>query len=181
MEDYKVYVHIDPEGKRYYGATKMDIKKRWMSGYGYPHNAKFCEAIEKYGWSNIEHIIVVKRLTKDEAFWLEEELIKAYDTTNPEKGYNISTGGKGGANGVKRSEETRKKIGEAKVGKNNPNARPVICLTTGRVFYTASEGADYYGIKKTTYVTRCCKGERKSAGKYNGQKLVWRYLYLETL
>lgn len=22
MEDYKVYVHIDPEGKRYYGSTK---------------------------------------------------------------------------------------------------------------------------------------------------------------
>lgn len=29
MNGYTVYVHIDPEGKRYYGATKMNINKRW--------------------------------------------------------------------------------------------------------------------------------------------------------
>ena len=39
MSEYTVYVHIDPEGKRYYGATMMDVKKRWK--YGYRNNKKY--------------------------------------------------------------------------------------------------------------------------------------------
>lgn len=72
-------------------------------------------------------------------------------------------------------EETRKKMGEARKGKNNPKAKSVICLTTKKIFFTGAEGAERYNISKPN-ITQCCQGKRKSAGKYNGQKLVWKYL-----
>ena len=186
MEDYKVYVHIDPEGKRYYGSTKERyIENRWKNGKGYKRQERFWKAIEMYGWSNIQHIIIAKGLSKDEAKWLEEELIREFDTTNPENGYNKIIGD-AIAKGKVIPEDTRKKIGDAKIGcknpmygkygKNNPRAKSVICLTTKRIFYTAKEGARYYGIATGSDITKCCKGKHNSAGKYQGKKLVWRYL-----
>lgn len=192
MNEYTVYVHIDPEGKRYYGATKMDVNRRWKrNGRGYIHNKYFTNAIKKFGWSNIQHIVVARGLSEDEAYWLEVKLIKEFDTTNPNKGYNISKGGKGwmgckhsedykkklskANKGKHHTEDAKKKIGDANRGKNNFKAKSVICITTKRIFYTVTEGSKYYGIANSG-VTRCCKGEQKSAGKLNGQKLVWKYL-----
>ena len=175
MDEYTVYVHIDPEGKRYYGATKAkNVNQRWKkNGRGYKHNRYFMLAINKYGWSNIQHIIIVKGLTKDEAHLLEEELIRAFDTTNPDKGYNIAKGGKG-PNGVTRSEDTRKKMSKS-------NSKPVICLTTRRVFPSVKDGAEYYGISSSGSISDCCRGRQKSAGKLNGVKLVWKYITIITL
>lgn len=202
MNEYTVYLHISPNGKRYYGITIQDVKKRWNSGYGYPNNKYFTNAIKKYGWNNFEHIIVVKGLNEEEAKWLEIELIKEWDTTDRDKGYNITKGGES-ANGWHPSEETikkmrqnhadfrgennpnygkhfseehRKKLSENHAdvsGKNHPRAKSVICLTTKRIFHTAKEGSKYYGAG---HVVECCQGKLKSAGKYNGEKLVWRYL-----
>ena len=177
--EYTVYVHICPNGKRYYGSTKQDVKKRWrLNGDGYKNQPYFWEAIEKYGWSNIQHIIVAKELSKEEAKWLEIELIKEFDTTNLEKGYNIVLGDATSKDKVL-PEEIRKKISKAKigkyVGKNNPKSKSVICITTKRIFLTVKEGAEYYGTVGGN-VTRCCQGKQKSAGKYKGEKLIWRYL-----
>lgn len=72
---------------------------------------------------------------------MERNLIKYYDTMNPEKGYNMETGGSGGkvvsastkrkhsevSKGHTVSEETRKKISRANKGRllgdNNPSKR----------------------------------------------------------
>ena len=250
MKEYTVYLHISPSGKRYYGITKLNINQRWRNGNGYKNQKCFWRAIEKYGWDNFEHIIIARGLSEEEAKWLEIELIREWNTTNPNKGYNNSLGGeswncseetkkkmseakkgkhlseetkkkmseskkgkylseetkkklseiKSGKQlseehkkkisravskennpmyGKHLSEETKKKMSEAKVdkyyGKNNPGARAVICITTGIIFYTAKEGAKYYNCQ-TSHISSCCKGKRKSAGKLNGTKLVWRYL-----
>ena len=34
-ENYKVYMHIFPNGKKYIGITKQTLKDRFDSGYGY--------------------------------------------------------------------------------------------------------------------------------------------------
>lgn len=60
-------------------------------------------------------------------------------------------------------------------GKNHPGAKSVICITTRKIFFTAKEGAEYYNSHSQN-ISKCCIGKRKSAGTYNGQKLVWRYL-----
>lgn len=61
-------------------------------------------------------------------------------------------------------------------GKNNPNAKSIICLTTKRIFYTAKEGAEYYNCNYSSII-QCCKGNYNSAGSLsNGTKLVWKYI-----
>lgn len=117
-KDYKLYVHISPSGKRYYGITGMDIKKRWKSGKGYKKNKHFTNSINKYGWDNFTHEILFNNLTEAEAKLLEQCYIALYDTTNQDKGYNITLGGEG-SNGLKRSEETKQKMREAQKGENN--------------------------------------------------------------
>ncbi len=216
MKTYTVYMHISPSGKRYVGITCLKPKKRWANGKGYKKNKYFINAINKYGWDNFQHIIVAKGLDEETAKWLEIELIRVWDSTNPNKGYNITFGGDGG-NGYKPSDETRKKMSEAKKGKylgekhpmygkygeNNPNygktrseetkkkmsenhsdfkgknhpqAKSVICITTGRIFDAMAEGAEYYNIHSCDIVN-CCKGKLMSAGKLSdGTPLVWMYL-----
>ena len=108
--NYKVYVHISPNGKRYYGTTKKEkVEERWRNGRGYYNNEYFTKAINKYGWDNFEHIVIAKGLTKDEAKWVKMELIREWDTINPEYGYNESRK-------KPLSEETKQKMSESHKG-----------------------------------------------------------------
>lgn len=63
-------------------------------------------------------------------------------------------------------------------GKDSPNAKSVICLTTKRIFFTAKEGAECYNCQ-SSHIGKCCRGEKyyKSVGKLeDGTRLVWRFL-----
>lgn len=98
QQNYCVYIHRNKSnGKEYIGITgQQDPNKRWRSGAGYCDNPYFSKAIEKYGWDGFDHIIVMTGLTQEEAFQAEKDLIKEHDTTNRDKGYNISGGGESG-------------------------------------------------------------------------------------
>lgn len=112
--NFTVYMHTNKiNNKVYVGITQRDPKLRWLSGHGYPHNPHFNSAIKKYGWDNFEHIVFAENLSEEDACRMEKLLIKFYDTTNREYGYNMSTGGEFGGTGVKRSAESRKKMSEA--------------------------------------------------------------------
>ncbi len=88
---YTVYMHIDPNGKRYVGITKRSLEDRWNDGFGYATNkdTRFFDAIREIGWENFQHEIVKSNLTKIDAEILEAELIEKYKTTDPKYGYNI--------------------------------------------------------------------------------------------
>ena len=96
-DNYCVYIHTNKiNGKKYVGQTKHGDnpkEKRWKYGDGYKSCTYFYNAILKYGWNNFEHEIVVKNLTKDEAYSMEQKLISELDTRNPNVGYNIRIGG----------------------------------------------------------------------------------------
>lgn len=120
-DEYTVYKHTTPSGKAYIGITSLPLHRRtYNAGSGYRRNPYFYKAIKKYGWENISHEILFTGLNKEDACKKEIELIALYDTTNPEKGYNISTGGEWGAYGTHHeiSQETREKI--SKKLKENP-------------------------------------------------------------
>ena len=82
-----VYVHLFPNGKAYVGIAD-NPEQRWKSGHGYKDNPEMYEDILLYGWRNIQHIIAAECNTREEALTLEREYILAYDSENPEKGYN---------------------------------------------------------------------------------------------
>lgn len=115
---YIVYVHIAPNNKKYFGITSTSPKQRWGSdGSGYKTQQLFWRAIQKYGWDNFKHIIIVKNVSKEFACQLEQLLIKEYETTNPNNGYNVYMGGEVGAKGVKFSEEVREKARQRNLGR----------------------------------------------------------------
>ena len=119
---YIVYMHISPSGKRYIGITGLKLKRRvGKGGSGYKSCTAFYNAIKKYGWDNIQSKIIYAGLSQDEAVQKEKELIAMYDTTNPKKGYNISTGGESGNAGTHHitSEETKEKLRKWNLA--NPN------------------------------------------------------------
>ena len=112
----------------------MPVRVRWQYGNGYKNQKLFYRAIKKYGWKNIEHIILYENLSLEEAFKIEEKLIKEYNCCDPMYGYNVSTGGECGAKGVKLSEEQRKQISERQKGRklSEEAARKLIESHTGR-------------------------------------------------
>ncbi len=91
--NFIVYCHTTPSGKKYIGLTGQKPEKRWLKGLGYRGQSYFYNAIEKYGWDNIKHEVLFEGLTREEACSKEIELIAKYDTTNRKKGYNQTYGG----------------------------------------------------------------------------------------
>ena len=86
MNNYTVYEHLFPNGKRYIGITKLPPKERWeKNGNGYKTQSVF-RAITKYGWDNIEHNIISTNLSYEDACNMEVELIKKYKTMNKKYG-----------------------------------------------------------------------------------------------
>ena len=82
---YTVYQHVTPDGMYYFGQTN-NIKRRWRNNgveykgtYLYPY-------IEKYGWENIQHIVLFREQTRENALWIEDFLI----TTAQENGVCIN-------------------------------------------------------------------------------------------
>ena len=115
MKKYWVYIHTCPNGKKYVGiTTKLKPEFRWKEGRGYEHQL-FGRAILKYGWDNITHE-VFEVDSAEEMYRKEVELISFYHSNDPEYGYNNSVGGEKSALGCTRSEETRKKMSQAKKG-----------------------------------------------------------------
>jgi group I intron endonuclease len=105
--NYIVYMHISPSQKKYIGITCTSTSKRWKNGKGYKDSVLFYNAIKKYGWENIEHLILHTNLSSTEAKEKEKELIKSFKTNDRKYGYNLTAGGDG-AEGYRHSEETRK-------------------------------------------------------------------------
>lgn len=89
-----VYIHIFPNGKRYVGLTMRDVNKRWGNGKAYKRQKVVYNAILKYGWNNISHI-VYECNTESEMKYLERYLIAYYNTTDHRYGYNVTEGGDG--------------------------------------------------------------------------------------
>ena len=96
---YSVYTHTSPSGKVYVGVSN-NPKRRWGT-YGAPYlyknkngnytQACFANAINKYGWNNFNHEILLKNVSFSEALYAEKYLIRWYKIHN--LSYNMSDGG----------------------------------------------------------------------------------------
>lgn len=194
--NYKVYMHICPNHKKYIGITKREPNKRWKNGYGYKTQKHFYRAIQAYGWNNIKHIILFDNLNYQQACNKEVELIKLFKTNNYNYGYNVSSGGEGNkgnkikekqknilrnalkgnknAKGYKHTKEEREKMRFAKLGKPNVKlSKKVMCIET-KIIYPSV--ADAKRKTKINHIDQVCRGERNYAGKMGNIKLHWKYI-----
>lgn len=172
MNNYLVYMHIAPSGKRYIGITHTTIERRWQGGRGYYRNEYFARAIKKYGWENFRHEIIAVGLSKLQAEDLEKTLIALFRSNNKEYGYNIKNGGD--SNG-KHSEESKLLMSERRKGKGtqpksdttrqkmrdnhrggNPSKR-VLCVETGEIYKSINDAARAVNINKKV-ISNCCRG-----------------------
>lgn len=95
--NWKLYCHTFPNGKKYIGITKQDPARRWgKDGNGYKGQAVYA-AIQKYGWDNVRHEVLLEGLTEAQAKHYEEEYIRAFNTYISRNGYNCTKGGDGAA------------------------------------------------------------------------------------
>lgn len=73
--NYSVYQHVTPDEMYYFGATN-NIKRRWSNnGAGYKTTSLY-PYIEKFGWDNIQHIVLFENQTRENALWIEDFLIE---------------------------------------------------------------------------------------------------------
>ena len=82
--------------------------------------------------------------------------------------------------------ERRENMSKTRSGKNHPNygkcgkdscrGRAVIC-STGELFYTGKDAAQWCGLKSPGNITTCCRGLRPYTGRHpiTGAQLSWRY------
>ena len=107
-----VYCHTTPSGKKYIGITRNKPEIRWKNGNGYPNNHIFTAAINKYGWENITHDILLVCDSSEKAKEAEKFFIAHFKTKNRKYGYNFTDGGDG-TSGYEFTEEDRAKMSEA--------------------------------------------------------------------
>lgn len=201
IKHFYIYMHKNKiNNKVYIGCTSQDPPElRWKNGNNYKTCTHFNNAISKYGWDNFEHIIIEEGLfTENEASDREDYWINYYDSKNPEKGYNITSGGYKSVSpnactkalewmqehpefGLERVKEMHKwqkehpeeayKMRLANVQKaSNARKRSVVCIETNVVYESASDASRKVEGTTTSKITMCCRGQRLTCGGFH-----WRY------
>lgn len=126
----------------------------------------FWRAIQKHGWDNFEHIVLIDNITKEMACIIEKELIKKYKTQDKKFGYNLADGGTGGC--------TAK-------GKNHWYSKPVYQYNLNgdfiREWENAQRASEALNIAVSDIHTncRCDKGIRQAGG------YMWSYIKIESM
>ena len=190
---YILYEHRNKiNGKRYIGITNNKSKRWYGKGKHYDGCPYFFAAIQKYGWDNFEHNVLIYDLTREEASRLEKHYIEMFKTCDKAFGYNLAEGGVNAPTmlGKHHSKETKRKMSEAQrgkkqteeqkrrhseymtglmVGKRNHKSRAVKCINTGEVFESMRIAAQAKGVLQPK-IWKCCNGE---ASHTHG--LRWEY------
>ena len=185
---YKIKNKID--NKIYIGQTIQDLEDRWKGHLKKNSNCRYLKsAFKKYGVDNFEFQLVC--ITFDNCLDdMEIKYIEHYNCLAP-NGYNLRLGGNSG----KHNEETKRKIGEAvknryknglvhpQLGKHpseetrkklsEAKKRKVIQYDLDgnllKTFDSIKEAAEYIGAEHSG-IGHCCRGKNKTAKGF-----IWKY------
>jgi len=85
-----------PDGKVYIARSSkwLDKPDRWRYPHEFRQNHELYSAILDAGWENVEKTVIANYLTHNEAIGVKNDMIRAYDSTNPERGYNKTQRGR---------------------------------------------------------------------------------------
>ena len=169
--NYKVYVHVYPDGKKYIGCTCRSLKTRWNGGLGYGETTSVFKAIFKFGWNNVRHYLLMDNLTKEEAYLYEAAFIRGWKTYTKGKGYNTVIPKINGADelNIPTYKECNKILikdiyeDEVSVRRDmrytNPNrkTRKVRCIETNQIFKSAEEAAMMHSTGRADTIARAIR------------------------
>ena len=110
MNIYKITCKLN--GMGYLGKTTRSLEERIKEHLRNSRNSYVDRAIKKYGWKNFTVEVLAVCKTIEELNECERKSIVEYKTKFP-NGYNLTDGGEGTAGRIV-SDETRKKISEAR-------------------------------------------------------------------
>lgn len=160
--NYKLYMHVAPNGKVYVGTTCETIRRRWgPNGNGYKGQC-FHKAIQQYGWDNIEHYVIMEHLNHDDADILEQVFIEYYKANNPKFGYNRTSGA-----------DRRSFKGVSK---------KVICIDTLEIYTSVYDSAKKTGVSSSAIYLNCI-GDISFVNYRDGSSLRWMFYddYLDVI
>ncbi len=156
-ENWKMYIHIFPNGKYYVGTTSRSFEDRWDEGRGYNGQRVMRNAINRYRWENIIHVKFATGLTRKEAMNMEMLLIAKLHSNDRRYGYNVTAGGEG-ARGYKRDEKTIEKL------RNQKKCIPVV-----QYDLELRKVARYRSASEASRATGVASGEiRRCVSHYKG-------------
>lgn len=158
--------------KRYIGQTIQELKERQRKHYQTDGCPYFHKALLKYDKDSWEWTIL-EELNQDQLNEREEYWISYYETTNPEKGYNIS---KGGDNHYQTQEQIRYARDKFIENYSIDNiiyhtSKNIRCIETGEVFKTAKDAGKQKNITYS-HITEVANGKLKTAGGYHWEWCV---------
>ena len=165
MYGYIYMIVNKTNGKKYIGqhkSMKFCHQDKYMGS-----GKKLASAKKHYGIENFEKLLVQYVETQEEANEQEIFWIAHYDTTNPEKGYNILVGGSQRKD-YKPTEETKRKISETMKGRPTWNKGKKTGIVTSTVYKKGHkcylEGKHHLEETKRK-ISESCKG---------GNSTTWR-------
>lgn len=165
---YKIYCHIFPNGKRYIGLTKMKLEQRWDNGKSYKTCLLVDRAIKKYGWENVQHVVLATVENKEEAEEIERKYIAHYKSDNVEFGYNILPGGNVATNEL--TDEMRYKLGNGWRGKHRSNEDKHKIGEGVKKRFERPESNGHYGMKHTNETKEKMSISQKKAWESENRK-----------
>lgn len=159
VKNYTVYRNISPCGKVYVGITRLSLRDRWGNGgCRYRRCKLFYRAIQKYGWDNIVHDIILSGVSKSEAIYTERYLIKWYKLHGIS--YNITDGGES-TKGIHMPQGAKERISRRL---KEIQGKPVLQYSMNGEFIaeyrSASDASTILGYGKTS-VSNCASGIKR--------------------
>lgn len=164
--------------KRYIGQTVQLLCERKGGHYTKDPDIYFHRALRKYEkedweWSEIDYADSKEELDEKEIYW-----INFYDTSNPNKGYNILPGGSGVKPTQEQIQYARNRLIEANNTQNKElkKIRNIKCIETGQVFKTARDAGRAMNIH-AGHITEVANGKLNTAGGYHWEWCIELNLY----
>ena len=182
MKQYYIYVTTNKvNGKKYIGQHYGELDDKYLGS-----GAVLSRAILKYGKENFEREIL-EIATKDTINEREKYYIELYNAVFDDEFYNIAFGGNT-PNFIELNKAKEKWQQEHPIEHQNQidkwcaagskaNSKKILCVTTGEIFESMCAASRHYNIPQPN-ISKCCKGERKHAGRHpqTQEKMVWKYI-----
>lgn len=181
-------------GKVYIGQTTKTLEERYRRHLylAQKHTNRYLyDAMNKYGYENFE-IKEIEEVSNDQLDEREIYWIAYYDSTNHDKGYNMTIGGGGGNTWDKNphKELTSKKISEANKGKHkvSPEHHKIMIEKAKEVnkikvnkqelendiksFMSIENICEKYGISRRTFYNKCKELFNATPTEIRGDRLT---------